>query len=95
MENDFIFDPIKNTKLKRERGVGFEDAICAICDGALLEIRQHHNQNKYPGQKVMLVEINDYIYQVPYMEENGKIILKTVFPSRKFTKILKKQGEIK
>jgi len=40
----------------------------------------------------MLVAINDYVYAVPYVEDSEKIFLKTVFPSRKYTKLyLKKE----
>ena len=36
--------------------------------------------------------LDDYVYAVPYVEDSEKIFLKTVFPSRKYTKLyLKKE----
>jgi hypothetical protein len=32
------------------------------------------------------LEINDYVYYVPFIEDNEKIFLKTIIPSRKYTK---------
>jgi hypothetical protein len=45
------------------------------------------NQEKYPGQKLFFVPIDDYIYIVPF-EERGEVIwLVTIIPSRKATKM--------
>jgi hypothetical protein len=41
---------------------------------------------KYPNQKVFLVTIENYIYSVPYIEDNEKIFLKTIIPNSKATK---------
>ncbi len=35
----------------------------------------------------MVVNINEYIYLVPYVESEDEIFLKTIIPSRKATKI--------
>jgi hypothetical protein len=35
---------------------------------------------------ILIIEINDYAYLVPYLEED-LLVLKAVFPSRKFTKL--------
>ena len=34
---------------------------------------------------MLVLRINDYAYAVPYVETDGEIFLKTVFPSRKHT----------
>ncbi|AAO91568.1 hypothetical protein [Coxiella burnetii] len=34
-----------------------------------------------------VVELNGYAYLVPFVEEGGKLFLKTAFPSRKATKL--------
>jgi hypothetical protein len=34
----------------------------------------------------MVVNINQYIYFVPFVEDENKIFLKTIIPSRKATK---------
>lgn len=47
---------------------------------------KHPNSAKYPDQKVFLVKIEDYIYSVPYVEDNEEIFLKTIIPNSKATK---------
>ena len=42
----------------------------------------------------MLFKLKGYIWIVPYVEEKDYIFLKTLYPSRKFTKLYKK-GELK
>lgn len=83
----YVYDDQKNLKLKAERGVSFEDVIAAIHNDKILAIIPHHNKKEYPNQKILVIEINDYVYLVPYLEEADLLILKTVFPSRKFTKL--------
>jgi hypothetical protein len=34
-----------------------------------------------------LVPFNDYVYLVPYVESEHEIYLKTIYPSRKYTKM--------
>ena len=76
----------KNEKLKLLRGVSFEQVELAIATGDLIDRLAHPNPAKYPNQKVFLVRIGDYIYSVPYVEDNEKIFLKTIIPNRKATK---------
>jgi len=76
----------KNEQLRRERGLGFEEVLIAIDEGGILDIVEHPNKKKYPSQKVFIVEINRYAYLVPFIEDEEKVFLKTVIPSRKATK---------
>ena len=76
----------KNDLLRRTRNVCFEDVLLAIESDNLLAIIEHNNQIKYRWQKILIVKINNYVYRVPYIEENNKIFLKTIFPSRIDTK---------
>jgi hypothetical protein len=39
------------------------------------------------NQRSFVIDIDDYIYLVPYIENEEEIYLKTIYPSRKFTKI--------
>ncbi|MBC2714791.1 MAG: toxin [Desulfobacteraceae bacterium] len=76
----------KNERLKIERGVSFEQITMHIERGDVLDIVTHPNQEKYPNQQLLVVEINDYVYLVPFVEnENGKF-LKTIIPSHKATR---------
>ena len=77
----------KNERLKIERCVSFEQITMHIERGDVLDIVSHPNQEKYPNQQLLVVEINDYVYLVPFVEnENGKF-LKTIIPSRKATRV--------
>ena len=82
----FEWSEKKNEWLKAERGIGFEEAIIALTEGKLLEILFHTNQKKYHSQNIYVVEIDKYAYLVPFVEDEEKVFLKTIFPSRKATK---------
>jgi hypothetical protein len=89
----FDWDESKNIKLKAERGLSFEDVLTAIDEGKLLDNIEHPNPRQYPGQRVLVIKINSYAFLVPFVEDNEKIFLKTIYPSRKFTKhYLGKEG---
>jgi len=78
----------KNALLKAERGVSFEDVTVALAAGALLQIVEHPNPQRYPRQRIMLVAIRGYAYLVPFVEEIDHYFLKTIIPSRKATREL-------
>jgi len=76
----------KNEKLKSERGITFEKVMLYIENGWLLDIINHPNHKEYSGQKIFIVNIDDYAYLVPFVDSENEIFLKTVIPSRKMTK---------
>lgn len=82
----YDWDSEKNEKLKIERGISFEDIVFEIFKGGEVDIFNHPNQSRYPGQKVSVVVVDDYAYLVPYVESETTIFLKTIIPSRKATK---------
>lgn len=77
------WNPKRNEVLKRERGLGFEDVESAIENGDFIGDFLHPNQERYPKQRVLIVEINDYACVVPYIQEGNVRFLKTVYRSRK------------
>ena len=81
------FNDHKNNALCKERGVCFDDVIEAVLNGKLLGVLEHPNKSRYKHQRLLLVWIKNYVYVVPYVEDREKIFLKTIFPSRKFTKL--------
>lgn len=83
----FNWNNDKNEKLKAERGVSFEQVVFCIENEQLLDIIEHPNEEKYKGQKMYVVEIDNYAYIVPFVDKNSERFLKTVFPSRKYTKL--------
>ena len=40
----------------------------------------------------MVIEIDAYVYLVPYVQEGQNIFLKTIYPSRKYTRIYLRGG---
>ena len=82
----FDWDFQKDEQLKQERDISFEDILIAIDEGDILDIVEHPNKEKYPSQKVFIVNMNGYAYLVPFVEDKEKIFLKTIIPSRKATR---------
>jgi uncharacterized DUF497 family protein len=83
----FEWDEAKNEQLKTQRGVSFEDVFLAISENRLLDILPHHNPAKYPNQKLFTVQIRNYVYYVPFIEDEHSIFLKNIIPSRKYQKL--------
>jgi uncharacterized DUF497 family protein len=83
----YIWNPEKNEKLMLERGISFEEIVLNIELGHEIEIYEHPNQQRYPGQKISAVIVEDYVYLVPFVESEDGIFLKTIIPSRKATKL--------
>ena len=76
----------KNILLKETRGISFEQVVMHIENGDLVDIIKHPNNQKYSNQKILIVNINNYIFSVPFVENNRGRFLKTIIPSRQFTK---------
>ncbi len=89
----YDWDKEKNERLKKERHISFEEIVIAIEEDRVFDIVAHPNQTRYPHQKVYIIEINSYVYVVPFVEETKKYFLKTIIPSRKMTKKYLKGGE--
>ncbi len=80
------WNPEKNRKLIEERGISFEDIIFCLQSGGLLDDVVHPNQEKYAHQRMFVVGVDEYVYLVPYVENETEIFLKTIVPSRKAVK---------
>jgi len=75
---------LKSERLKRTRGVSFEE----ILQAKLIGIKRNP---KREDQQVMLFLYKKYVWVVPFVEDNEHIFLKTLFPSRKYTKLFKEE----
>lgn len=80
----FDWDKEKNLWLIENRSISFEECIVVLNNRGLLATIQ----NKHPRthQKKFMILIREYVYVVPYVEDDEKIFLKTIYPSRKETK---------
>ena len=79
------WDEEKNRQLQVERNLSFEAIVVAIELGKLFGIVPNPS-NQHAHQNVLIVEIDDYLVLVPFVEDEEKIFLKTAFRSRKLTK---------
>lgn len=82
----YAWDSEKNEQLISEREISFEDIVVSIHLGNEVDIYDHPNQGRYPGQKISVVVVEDYVFLVPFVENEEEIFLKTIIPSRKATK---------
>ena len=76
----------KNELLKKERNISFEQILYHLLHGDVWKIADHPDQVKYPNQKIYFVNVDGYIYLVPFVQHENEIFLKTIIPSRKATK---------
>ena len=86
MMKHFSWNAEKNEALRRERGVSFEEVVFHIERGDVLDILEHPNREKYPSQRVFIVNMDDYAFIVPFIESAETVFLKTIIPSRKATR---------
>lgn len=89
------FNEEKNQLLKVARKVSFDEVVNALEEGRLIAHLEHFKKKKYPNQYLLLIEVVGYIYVVPYIKDdkNKELYLKTVYPSRKLTKIYRRLNE--
>lgn len=93
MNTQYEYNAEKNIKLKEERGVSFEEIIYYIDNGFLLDVIEHPNKEKYIAQQFYVVDVEGYVHLVPFVKNGEKIFLKTIFPSRKHTKLYLKRTD--
>lgn len=84
----FDFNEEKNQLLLRERGVTFQEVIAVLLSEGALADFPHPNTTRYPHQRILVVEMNDYTYCVPYVRDGTRLFLKTIFPNREFLYLL-------
>lgn len=77
----FNWNQDKNTQLKEQRDISFEEIVFALeNDGLLDEVKHQSREN----QRMFIVFIKNYVYLVPYVnEDEDTVFLKTNIPSRK------------
>jgi uncharacterized DUF497 family protein len=80
----FEWDSKKNRTLIKERGVSFEAVVLQIEAGQLIAVVP--GKGIFRHQKQYVLELNGYVYVVPFVEDLERVFLKTIIPSRKLTK---------
>lgn len=84
--SDFDWNDEKNEMLAQTRGVCFEDVLVHIQNGDVLDVIRHPNQARYPRQNIIVLNVEGYVWLVPYVKARGTRFLKTIIPSRKATR---------
>lgn len=90
---EFIFDEEKNRKLFEQRGLTFVQVIDAILNDKVLLDIAHPNKEKYPKQRLMIVDLDHYTYGVPYLRNEKEVVLKTIYSDRRYKKLLEKEDD--
>ena len=84
MDGGFDWSVEKNQRLIQQRGISFEILVSVMEQGGLVDVVEHPNQDRYPGQLIYVVEIDEYIYLVPFViQTDGTRFLRTIIPGRK------------
>ena len=91
----FDWNAEKNILLKAERGISFDEIVLAIEQGHLLNVVQHPNQEQYPNQLIYVINLQGYVYLVPFVQDGEIIFFKTIIPSRKATRDYLRKGQSK
>ena len=79
----FSWSPEKNEDLIKEHGISFEEIVFHIENGDVLDLLEHPNRDRYPNQRVFIVNVEGYAYLVPFVEDEHEVFLKTIIPTRK------------
>ncbi len=79
-----IWDDQKAEKLLRERNISVEAIADLLMKNEFLEILENP---KHPDQMMFIVSYKNYTHAVPFIiDSEGRVVLKTVYPSRKHHK---------
>ncbi len=88
---EYIWDNAKDELLQLQRHISFDDVKYRLTSGDLLDDIQHPNQERYPGQRLYIVRINNRAWVVPHRRTARYVFLYTAYPSEKFTRIYRGQ----
>ena len=80
----FDWDEDKNKWLIANRGISFEMIIEYVTNEEVVIILNNHPP--YEHQRVYMINIDNYMYEIPIVEDDQKIFLNTIYPSSKATK---------
>jgi uncharacterized DUF497 family protein len=80
----FLWDEKKNEWLQRERGFSFDDVVVAYEHDFIIDDIDHPTRK---NQRILVVELDNFICAVPYVKDGEVYFLKTIYPSRDLRKI--------
>jgi uncharacterized DUF497 family protein len=83
------WDAEKSQLLKETRGIEFASIEAMIQAGCPYKLMDHHNKDIYSHQKVIHIQKDDQIIEIPCVPHLDGYFCKTLYPSRKATKELR------
>lgn len=86
--NEIRWNPLKSERLKKTRGVSFEEIITA----RLVEVLKHPVRK---DQSIMVYDYKGYLWAVPFISGPDGIFLKTIYPSRKLMRKHRRKADEK
>ena len=66
--SEFDWSDEKSRHLERTRGMCFEDIVVCIQNGDVIDVIRHPNQERYPRQNMMVINVDGYVWLVPYVK---------------------------
>ena len=82
----YVWDSNQNDFLKANRGISFEAVIVHLRREDIWKVTDHPDQARHPGQSILFVIVDDYIYMAPLEIRGDTLWLVTIIPSRKATR---------
>ena len=80
-----IWDKDKEKKLLRERKISLSEIGDMLMSNQFIEILENP---QHPNQLIFILSYKNYTHAVPFIINNeGAIVLKTAYPSRKYHKL--------
>lgn len=73
----FTWNLGKNTKLKEERGISFEQ-VCEKIECGAYKLKRNPN-NRYKGQRIFMVVIHSRVFAIPFTEYDRHVFLRTIY----------------
>ena len=89
----FAWNEAKNERLKIDRDIGFEEIVFHIARGDLLDVLEHPNQKKYRNQRIFLVLRDEYVFLVPFVEDNAVVFFEDDHPKSKSGQTVSRKGD--
>ena len=83
---EYTWDADKNEWLRRNRGLSFYDVVYHLEHGGFLADILHPNQARHPEERLYIINIEGYAYEVPFYRTGNIETLMTAYPSRKYTR---------
>ncbi len=83
------WDKKKSRLVKQKHGKSFEEIVKYIAAGKIVAFMRHYNQELYPNQMVIILNVDGYPWVVPCEVRGNKLRLITAFPNRKFKNLIK------